>query len=295
MAMKETQPIFHPRGNQSKTEYFFLEDSSPFSVKPPSFWFEGGEMLLTHTTSCSSEVRRKRGMKLVVEIVDAHDLLPRDGEGSASPFVEVDFENQRSRTTTVPKNLNPVWNQKLLFNFDQAKNHHHQTIEVCIYHERRQISSRAFLGRARIPCSTVVKKGEEVYQTFQLEKKRFFSSIKGEVGLKIYLSSETEPMPVSNILNSSPSITRVSLIEKSIRVEANPHIYKYQVLQQPAISVEKGPQGISSTMHQANPDIHPSPQDDYNLKEMDPQLGERGIRSLPSQRIVSNHQAWRSL
>ena len=276
-------------------------------------------------------------MKLVVEIVDAHDLLPRDGEGSASPFVEVDFENQRSRTTTVPKNLNPVWNQKLLFNFDQAKNHHHQTIEVCIYHERRQISSRAFLGRARIPCSTIVKKGEEVYQTFQLEKKRFFSSIKGEVGLKIYLSSETEPsspapsssppppsspppssenrnlihnpsiplpiseVPVSNILNSSPSITRVSLIEKSsspipeaesprssveepkeeikepveVRVEANPHIYKYQVLQQPAISVEKGPQGISSTMHQANPDIHPSPQDDYNLKEMDPQLGER--------------------
>ena len=287
--------------------------------------------------SCSSELRRKRGMKLVVEIVDAHDLMPRDGEGSASPFVEVDFENQRSRTTTVPKNLNPVWNQKLLFNFDQAKNHHHQTIEVCIYHERRQISSRAFLGRARIPCSTVVKKGEEVYQTFQLEKKRFFSSIKGEVGLKIYLSSETEPsspapsssppppsspppssenrnlihnpsiplpiseVPVSNILNSSPSITRVSLIEKSsspipeaesprssveepkeeikepveVRVEANPHIYKYQVLQQPAISVEKGPQGISSTMHQANPDIHPSPQDDYNLKEMDPQLGER--------------------
>lgn len=48
--MKETQPIFHPRGNQSKTEYFFLEDSSPFSVKPPSFWFEGGEMLLTHTS-----------------------------------------------------------------------------------------------------------------------------------------------------------------------------------------------------------------------------------------------------
>ena len=287
--------------------------------------------------SCSSELRRKRGMKLVVEIVDAHDLMPRDGEGSASPFVEVDFENQRSRTTTVPNNLNPVWNQKLLFNFDQAKNHHHQTIEVCIYHERRQISSRAFLGRARIPCSTVVKKGEEVYQTFQLEKKRFFSSIKGEVGLKIYLSSETEPsspapsssppppsspppssenrnlihnpsiplpiseVPVSNILNSSPSITRVSLIEKSsspipeaesprssveepkeeikepveVRVEANPHIYKYQVLQQPAISVEKGPQGISSTMHQANPDIHPSPQDDYNLKEMDPQLGER--------------------
>ena len=343
-------------------------------------------------------------MKLVVEIVDAHDLMPRDGEGSASPFVEVDFGNQRSRTTTIPKNLNPIWNQKLLFNFDQAKNQYHQTIEVCVYHERRLIPSRTFLGRARIPCSAIVKKGEEVYQTFQLEKKRFFSPIKGEVGLKIYLSSETEQsslassssppppsnpppssknitepsspapssspsppsspppssknktkpsspapsssllpsrpppssknrtlihnpsislpisekplssisniseVPVSNILYSSPSISQFAPIERSnspvpeadspvpeaesprssaeepkeeikepveAQVEANQHIYRPQVFHQPAISFNKGPQGIPSTMHQVNPNSHPSPQDDYTLKEMDPQLGER--------------------
>lgn len=263
-------------------------------------------------------------MKLVVEIVDARDLMPRDGEGSASPFVEVDFQNQRSRTTTVPKNLNPIWNQKLLFDFNQAKNHHHQTIEVCVYHERRPIPSRIFLGRVKIPFSTIVKKGEEVYQAFQLEKKQFFSTVKGQVGLKIYLSSETElsslapssPPPSSSppsssksrnlIQNSSTSVLipqvpvsdissttiGAALTEKPSspvpepeppcsssqepeeeikepvkeKVEANQQIHKNQVWQQPA---------ISSTMQHVNPDIRPSLQDEFNLKEMDAQLGER--------------------
>ncbi|KAM2065644.1 hypothetical protein ACFX16_028888 [Malus domestica] len=60
-------------------------------------------------------------MKLVVEVVDAHDLMPKDGKGSASPFVQVDFVNKLSRTKTIPKNLNPIWNQKLFFDIDQTK------------------------------------------------------------------------------------------------------------------------------------------------------------------------------
>ncbi|PSS11110.1 FT-interacting protein [Actinidia chinensis var. chinensis] len=44
-------------------------------------------------------------MKLVVEVVDVHDLVPKDGQGSDSPFVEVDFENQLSRNRTVQRVL----------------------------------------------------------------------------------------------------------------------------------------------------------------------------------------------
>ncbi|KAK7323257.1 hypothetical protein VNO77_26722 [Canavalia gladiata] len=83
-------------------------------------------------------------MKVVVEVIDAHDLVPKDGEGLASAFVEVDFENQLSRTRTVPKNLNPTWNHKLV----------------------------------RISCSNPVKEGEEVYQTYPWENKWFFSTVK---------------------------------------------------------------------------------------------------------------------
>ncbi|MED6160198.1 hypothetical protein PIB30_049042 [Stylosanthes scabra] len=131
-------------------------------------------------------------MKLVVEVIDAHDLMPKDGEGSASPFVEVDYENQLSRTRTVPKNLNPTWNHKLLFQFDSTKPYHHQSIEVSIYHERRPVPGRSFLGRVRIPCSNLVKEGEEVYQTYPLEKKWFFSPVKGEIGLKLYIASHSK-------------------------------------------------------------------------------------------------------
>ncbi|KAF8398455.1 hypothetical protein HHK36_017383 [Tetracentron sinense] len=132
-------------------------------------------------------------MKLVVEVVDAQNLMPKDGEGSSSPFAEVDFENQRSRTHTVHKNLNPVWNQKLFFNLDNPKSLHHHNIEVCVYNERKSFPGRNFLGKVRIHGSNIVHKGEEAYQEFPLEKKLFFSSIKGEIGLKIYISSESEP------------------------------------------------------------------------------------------------------
>ena len=128
----------------------------------------------------------------MVEVVDANDLMPKDGEGSASSFVEVDFDSQLSRTKIVPKNLNPIWNQKLFFNFDETKNHH-PAIEISVYNERRPIPGRNFLGRVRIPCSNIVKKGEEAYQRLQLERKWLFSSVKGEIGLKIYLSPESKP------------------------------------------------------------------------------------------------------
>ncbi|XP_073263248.1 FT-interacting protein 1 [Populus alba] len=146
-------------------------------------------------------------MKLVVEVVDAHDLMPKDGKGSASPFVEVDFQNKLSKTKTIPKNLNPVWNQKLLFDLDETKNRHHQSIEVSVYNERRPIPGRNFLGRTRIPCSNVVKKGDEVYQTFQLEKKWFFSPVKGEIGLKIYTSPESKAPPLPSPPQPPPSKT----------------------------------------------------------------------------------------
>ncbi|RYR43939.1 hypothetical protein Ahy_A08g040315 isoform D [Arachis hypogaea] len=128
--------------------------------------------------------------------------MPKDGEGSASPFVEVDFENQLSRTRTVPKNLNPTWNHKLLFQFDSTKPYHHQSIEVSVYHERRPVPGRSFLGRVRIPCSNLVKEGEEVYQTYPLEKKWFFSPVKGEIGLKVYIASHSKPKISPSILIS---------------------------------------------------------------------------------------------
>lgn len=248
-----------------------------------------------------------RGMKLVVEVIDAHNLMPKDGEGSASPFVEVDFENQLSRTKTIQKNLNPIWDNKLLFDFDQSKHYHHyQFIEISVYNERKPVPGRNFLGRVRIPCSNIVKKGEEAYQRFPLEKKWFSSFVKGDIGLKVYISPESEPKsppkpppkpttePELSVVNAHKAITEepekeisTVVIQTSTkskdsappgkakedikeaveqRVETTQHIYKHQVHQQPR----------QVNMHYAvNSQTNPSRQEDYELKDTSPQLGER--------------------
>ncbi|KAB1224791.1 Multiple C2 and transmembrane domain-containing protein 2 [Morella rubra] len=303
-------------------------------------------------------------MKLVVEVVDAHDLMPKDGEGSASSFVEVDFENQISRTKTIPKNLNPIWNQKLQFNLDETKNYHHQTIEISVYNERKPIPGRNFLGRVRFPCLNIVKQGEEAYQKFQLERKWFFSSVKGEIGLKIYIlpdsvpkssPSSSPPQPPeapssspqpsefpcsgpSPCANTSPISENKNITSKLLATipkeealvvetpkttiataepvkevhavavlnstsspltEAEPtgayldkdteelkepiqeragsvqHVLKHQSVQQHSVSVKERAQGGPFTMHQVNPQGHTSHHEDYDVKDTNPQLGER--------------------
>ncbi|WOL12052.1 hypothetical protein Cni_G20816 [Canna indica] len=134
-------------------------------------------------------------MRLVVEVVEAHDLMPKDGEGSSSAFVEVDFGNQRSRTRTVHKDLNPVWNQKLSFRLDDPADLPKQSVEVCVYNERTSFPGRNFLGKVRVPGANIVRQGEEILQRFQLEKKLLFSSIKGDLALKLYISPEPNSPP----------------------------------------------------------------------------------------------------
>ncbi|KAJ4850620.1 FT-interacting protein 1 [Turnera subulata] len=281
-------------------------------------------------------------MKLVVEVVDAHNLMPKDGQGSASPFVEVDFQNQLSKTKTVPKNLNPVWNQKLFFDLDKTKNFQHQSVEISVYNERRPIPGRNFLGRTRIPFSNIVNKGEEAYQTFQLESKSFISPVKGEIGLKLYLSPdsvaksslplfvsqpptsslpqlpqasascapstsstriaentnpdhETEVVkPVADIPATPQQEKATSAVSVAIAANAPPNqqekdekepvkessdstqnFYQHQVLQEPSLLVAERAQGVPYTMHSANPPTNSSDPDDFNLKDTNPQLGER--------------------
>ncbi|CAI9103167.1 OLC1v1001613C1 [Oldenlandia corymbosa var. corymbosa] len=284
-------------------------------------------------------------MKLVVEVVDAHDLMPKDGEGSASPFVEVDFGNQLSRTTTIPKNLNPIWDQKLVFNLEDTTNFYHQTIQISVYHQRTQSTGRNFLGYLKIPCSNIVKKGDEAYQRFPLEKKGLFSFFKGEIGLKIYIIPESDhdldcpasptqtpspksPPPSSSSSNLPISETRglsstetavlpntslptpdtsetdnaaVSLTDASTDIfsinsnttiptkEADrvisdseevittiQQLHQHQVFHKPALSVENKVEQIELKMqHPGNPQMHTNHEEDYEVRDASPQLGDR--------------------
>ncbi|XP_058071257.1 FT-interacting protein 1-like [Magnolia sinica] len=245
-------------------------------------------------------------MNLVVEVVDAHNLMPKDGEGSSSPFVEVDFNNQRIRTHTIHKNLNPSWNQKLTFHLDDLKSLQSRSIEVSVYNERRSFPERNSLGKVSILCSNTVREGEETLQRFPLEKKWFFSHVRGDISLKIYISPEpTSPPPypqspishnTATATNNTPAAAALSNnppaaaavtdntaspkepeIKEPVEVKTKTtqHINKQQVFPQPGISVETRPEGAPLTMHQTNPQVHHDNQGDYSLKDTNPNLGER--------------------
>lgn len=131
--------------------------------------------------------------KLVVEVIAAHNLMPKDGEGSSSPFVEVEFENQRLRTQVKYKELNPIWNEKLVFHVKDIADLPYRTIEVNVFNERRSSNSRNFLGKVRVSGSSIAKEGEDINaQLYTLDKRSLFSHIRGEISLKLYVSARAE-------------------------------------------------------------------------------------------------------
>ncbi|GMH23018.1 hypothetical protein Nepgr_024861 [Nepenthes gracilis] len=136
--------------------------------------------------------------KLIVEVVDARNLQPKDGHGTSSPYVVVDFYGQRKRTKTAIRDLNPTWNEVLDFNVGGPSDVFGNMLEIDIYHDKNYGPTRRinFLGRVRLNSSQFVKKGEEALMYFPLEKKYFLSWIQGELGMKIYYVDEVVPPPV---------------------------------------------------------------------------------------------------
>ncbi|XP_057466585.1 multiple C2 domain and transmembrane region protein 16 [Actinidia eriantha] len=140
--------------------------------------------------------------KLVVEVVDARELLPKDGHGTSSPYVVLDYHGQRKRTQTAVRDLSPIWNETVEFQVDNKKKTSSSVpdvfgdeLEVNVYHDKKLGPTRRsnFLGRVRLSSRQFVRKGEEALIYYPLEKKHLFSWIQGEIGLKIYYVDEVAP------------------------------------------------------------------------------------------------------
>ncbi|EES03181.1 protein QUIRKY [Sorghum bicolor] len=142
--------------------------------------------------------------RLAVEVVDARDLVPKDGLGTSSAFAVVDFDGQRKRTRTVPRDLSPQWHERLEFVVHDPPNMHAEALDISLYHDRRFNPSGGggggsrknhFLGRVHIYGSQFSRRGEEGIVYFPLEKRSLISWIRGEIGLKIYYYDEPAVMP----------------------------------------------------------------------------------------------------
>lgn len=135
--------------------------------------------------------------KLIVEVVDARNLLPKDGHGASSPYAVLDFHGQRRKTKTAVRDLNPTWNDTLEFNVAKTSQVLGDMLELDVFHDKNvgPTTRNNFLGRLRLSATQFVKKGEEALIYYPLEKKSLFSWIQGEIGLKIYYADETLPPP----------------------------------------------------------------------------------------------------
>lgn len=139
-------------------------------------------------------------LKLGVEVVSAHNLMPKDGQGSASAFVELLFDNQRFRTTTKEKDLNPVWNETFYFNISDPNSLSNLHLEAYVYNHVMATNSRSFLGKVRIAGTSFVSYSDAAVLHYPLEKRHVLSRVKGELGLKVFLTDDpsiraSNPLP----------------------------------------------------------------------------------------------------
>ncbi|KAJ1274804.1 hypothetical protein BS78_05G088400 [Paspalum vaginatum] len=132
-------------------------------------------------------------MKLVVEVVGAHDLPARRGRGGGvAPFAQVAFGGQRHATGARPGEANPTWNETFVFVVDATGRGggrlSDRSIDVGVYH-RRSSGGKTLLGRVRLFGAAVAPSAEEaVLLRCPLDKPGFFAPARGEVALRLYLA-----------------------------------------------------------------------------------------------------------
>lgn len=147
-------------------------------------------------------------LKLGVEVVSAHNLMPKDGQGSSSPFVELHFDHQRFRTTVKEKDLDPIWNEVFYFNITDPNDLPKMTLEAYVYNNVKNTNTKPFLGKVCIHGTSFVPYSDAVILHYPLEKRGILSRVKGELGLKVFITNDpsvrsSDPLPaVETLLNT---------------------------------------------------------------------------------------------
>ncbi|KAI0496435.1 hypothetical protein KFK09_022751 [Dendrobium nobile] len=202
--------------------------------------------------------------KLVVEVVDARDLVPKDGQGTSSPYVVIDFAGQRKRTHTRARDLNPQWHERLEFIVSDPSSMELEELNIEIYNDKSfgPVASTTrrnnFLGRVRIYGSQFARRGEEGLIYFPLEKRSFLSWIRGEIGLKIYYFDD-DKIPGEPKKPESVSAPPVSAAPEPTEIPAPTEaaIESQAPLPIPVIDVEEIPPPAEQRLSSAPDDTQP--------------------------------------
>ncbi|KAJ1381297.1 C2 domain [Sesbania bispinosa] len=147
-------------------------------------------------------------LKLGVEVVGAYDLMPKDGQGSCSAFVEFHFDGQKFRTTTKDNDLNPIWNETFYINITDPSKLPNLTLDARVYHYNKSNSSMVFLGKVRLKGTSFVPYSDALLFHYPLKKKFIFSRFKGGLGLKVFVTDD--PSSIGSIYHS-PAVEPCSM------------------------------------------------------------------------------------
>ncbi|XP_058085746.1 protein QUIRKY-like [Magnolia sinica] len=218
--------------------------------------------------------------KLIVEVIEARDLLPKDGQGSSSPYVVIDFDGQRKRTQTKIRDLNPIWNEQLEFLIVDPKTMEAEVLDVEVFNDKRIGSGGGsgrknhFLGRVRLNGTQFPKKGNEGLIFFPLEKKNILSWVRGEIGMRIYYVDEVieeqnpdppPPEPEKNPPPPPPEVVNPPVpTDTAIEIQTVPTVIVEEPVHSTVVHSEQGPD------HQAPPEFPPEVR-----KMQTPPAGER--------------------
>ncbi|KAJ3694743.1 hypothetical protein LUZ60_000120 [Juncus effusus] len=129
-------------------------------------------------------------MKLIVQVIEARDLLAMDNNGLIDPYVKLQLGRQRAKSKVVKKSLNPIWDEQFSFRVGDLKE------ELCIFVlDEDKYFADDFLGQIKVPLSRVLDSENLSLGTqwYQLQPKSKKSKIKtcGEICLNISLSQNS--------------------------------------------------------------------------------------------------------
>ncbi|KAB2620232.1 hypothetical protein D8674_039648 [Pyrus ussuriensis x Pyrus communis] len=143
-------------------------------------------------------------LKLAVEVVSAHNLMPRHGQGTTSAYVEFLFDGQRARTSTKERDVNPVWNETIFFDVSDPNRLPDLVVEANVFHNGNA-NSTTFLGKVCLPGTLFVPCSDAVDSRHPLKKRGIFcfSRVKRELVLKAF---HTGNHYLANPNQSQPSV-----------------------------------------------------------------------------------------
>ncbi|XXG85189.1 hypothetical protein AAC387_Pa11g0318 [Persea americana] len=167
-------------------------------------------------------------LKLGVEAISAHNLMPEDGEGTSNHFVELQFDGQRGfvppspeskRKISTPCGKSPSTSTYLT----QTLSNLHLDAYVYRNVKVKGTRSRSILGKVRLTERSFVPAADAVISHYPLEKPSMLScmTVKGELALIVYLTDDPTLKP-SNLLPAIGPSARQDLLANQT---TQPHVH----------------------------------------------------------------------